>query len=530
MRVRPFLLAAGMVACGASIFSDAAQSGPTVTVSGGQIRGQVLASGAVFKGVPYAAPPVGDLRWREPAPVVTWKGVRNAGAFGASCVQEMRDWNRQEATGSNEDCLYLNVWTSEWPSRSKKPVMFWIFGGGNTGGGSNVDYFDGASLSRKGVVVVTINYRLGIFGFFAHPGLTAESAHRSSGNYGLLDQLAALKWVHENIARFGGDPNNVTVFGQSAGGGDTAYMVTSPLSKGLVHRMIQESSSAGVRSFPTLKEAEQTGEQLAAKMQAPAGSETIKFLRAMPAAQLQKVSVAAANEMGRLNLGLAIVDGWYMPVNARQAFASGKANPIPMMIGNNAQEMAGPKPEAMRKAVAEAFGINADKALAFYGLDVPGDGNTDPKYGSVSLQFQTEGNLPERCGAVQEAIWHSTAKNPVYEYQFDHAIPGQPAPHHSAELPYVFGNLLPVAQNYLGGPYGEADRRISNEMQTYWTNFAKTGNPNGAGMPNWPKFDPAERAYIEFTDNGPVAKAGLRRQICDLFIENLKHQMDTTGR
>lgn len=507
-------------------------SGPVVSVTGGKIQGRVLTApgGAVFKGVPFAAPPVGELRWRVPAPVVPWQGVRDAGAFGPSCVQEIRDWNRVEATGSKEDCLTLNVWTSEWPAKTKKPVMLWMFGGGNTGGGPNVDYFDGASLSRKGVILVSINYRLGVFGFMAHPALTTESAHHSSGNYGLHDQLAALKWVHENIASFGGDPDNVTVFGQSAGGGDLAYMMSSPLSRGLIHKAIQQSSSAGVRSFPTLADAEKTGEQLAAKMQAPADKDGIKYLRGLSAEQLQKASVAAASELGRINLGLAIVDGWYLPANARQTFAAGKQHSIPLIIGSMARETGPPKADALRKAVTDAYGINAEKALTFYGLDVPGDGKSDPLYGSAAQQYQSEAGLPERCGTIQEAIWFTAANSPVYQYQIDRAIPGQDGTHHSGDLPYVFGNLLPVAQNNLGGSYTETDRKISNEIQTYWTNFAKTGNPNGTGLPNWPKFEPGARPFIEFTDNGPVANAGLRREICDLFMENLQHQMKTTGR
>jgi para-nitrobenzyl esterase len=213
------------------------------------------------------------------------------------------------------------------------------------------------------------------------------------------------------------------------------------------------------------------------------------------------------------------IDGWFMPVGPAQTFAQGKAHAVPLLIGSNAQEQGGPKPDELRKAVADMFGINAEKALAYYGLTGQGEGNSDPLYGSAILQFSADSR--QRCGTVQEAIWHSAAKNAVYEYQFDHAIAGRPATQHSAEVPYVFGNLLPGG--FLGGPFTDADRRISDVLQTYWTNFAKTGDPNGAGMPAWPKFDAAGRAYLEFTDSGPVAKAGLRRQICDLFMENLQH-------
>jgi len=207
-----------------------AQESPAVAVSGGKIRGSALSSGAVFKGIPFAAPPLGNLRWREPGEVKPWSGVRDSTQFGSRCMQN--------GDGVSEDCLYLNVWTPEWPPKSSKPVMLWIHGGGNFAGASSDAIFDGESLARLGVVLVSANYRLGVFGFFAHPELTAESKHHVSGNYGLMDQVAALKWVHDNIARFGGDPRNITIFGESAGSLDINVLLTSPLTKGLFARLI----------------------------------------------------------------------------------------------------------------------------------------------------------------------------------------------------------------------------------------------------------------------------------------------------
>ena len=213
----------------------AAQEPPAVTVTGGKIQGVPLkAGGAVFKGIPFAAPPVGDLRWREPMPVKPWTGVREATNFGARCMQG--------GEGVSEDCLYINVWTPEWPSKSRKPVMLWIHGGGNFAGSSSEAIFDGESLARHGVVLVSANYRLGIFGFYEHPELTAESKHHASGNYGLMDQVAALRWVEQNIAQFGGDPRNVTIFGESAGALDINVLMTSPLTKGLYARLMEKAA------------------------------------------------------------------------------------------------------------------------------------------------------------------------------------------------------------------------------------------------------------------------------------------------
>jgi para-nitrobenzyl esterase len=462
---------------------------------------------------------LGALRWHEPVPVSPWKGVRDATKFGAACTQKISTWNTQEAQGNQEDCLYLNIWTPEWPPKSPKPVMVWLHGGGNTGGAASVDYFDGTSLSRRGIILVTINYRLGLFGFFAHPGLTAESVHHASGNYGLLDQVAALKWVADNISRFGGDPKNVTLFGQSAGAIDTAYLLASPLSKGLMSRAIQESGPP-IRGAVQLSEAEEHGAKFAEAMKAPSGADTIKYLRSLPAGDLQKAAISNPDES--VDLMGPVVDGWVFPTSSPVTFANGQELPVPLIIGNNAREQGGPQSIGeLKKAIAVNFGDLAAKAEEFYGVSGAGKGNNDPLFGSASTQFSDDTKF--RCGSIAEAIWHSDQKFPVYEYQFDHAIAGRPATEHSAEVPYVFGNLLPAG--FLGGPYVDSDRKISDDIQEYWTNFAKTGNPNGDNLPNWPRFDAAARAYLEFTDNGPRTNEGLRRSICALYINFLKEDL-----
>jgi para-nitrobenzyl esterase len=495
-----------------------------VKVSGGAVRGTMQADGdvATFQGIPYAAAPVGDLRWRDPQPVKPWTGVREADAYGPACIQEAGAEGR-DALSLSEDCLHLNVWSPGWPSKKKLPVMFWIFGGGNRTGSASNPTFDGAALARRGVIVVTFDFRLGLFGYFVHPDLTAESPHHGAGNYGLKDQLAALKWVHANIARFGGDPNNITVFGQSSGSWDTGLLVASPQSNGLIARAIMESGPG--YPMATLAEAEAAGQAFAANLKAPAGGAQIKFLRGLSAEEIEKAANTAAKGSAP-NMGPSI-DGWYMPAHSSVMFAQGREHKVPLIIGSNAQEMAGPPPDGVRKAVGDAFGIDADKALAYYGLNKGGEGKSDPLYGSVGKQVAADGL--QRCGSVQMAAWHQAAGNTTYEYQFDRPLPGRPATQHAAELPFVFGNLLKTGN--FGGAFSEADYRASNDIQTYWTNFAKSGDPNGAGMPVWPKFDGNVRSYLEFTlDSGPVPKEGLRREICDLYMDNVAAKMKQAGR
>jgi para-nitrobenzyl esterase len=516
-----------MASIAATLTMSAADVGPTVVVTGGQVRGGLLPQGgAVFRGIPYAQPPEGSLRWREPAPVKPWTGARDATAFGAPCAQNS---GGHMLEGSSEDCLFLNVWTPEWPPKSPLPVMFWIHGGGNYGGTASTANFDGESLARKGVVLVTANYRLTIFGFFAHPELSRESSHRASGNYGLLDQIAALRWVRDNIARFGGDPANVTVFGQSAGAVDVNVLMTSPLAKGLFEKAIAESGTVtrnpdatalsmtalgavmhvkdGPVTYsdaPELAEAEREGAKLG----------SLERLRALPAAELLKLVAAPQRSIGPAN-GI-VVDGWVFPKPPAEVFAKGQQLPVPLLIGNNARERTPPQstPEDLQKAAEAMFGPLADRFRALYDSPTP-----DPLYGGPAAQWVVDSMY--RCPVVVQAVWHAAAGNGTYEYQFDHAPPGREAlgAVHGAEVPYVFG--LPGSNP----AYTAVDREISAAMQQYWTNFAKTGDPNGNGLPRWPKFDASARGYLEFTDGGPVAGEGLRHAFCDLYEENIKRLM-----
>jgi para-nitrobenzyl esterase len=512
-----------------AIPAGAAESEPTATVTGGQVRGsQLEQGGAAFKGIPFAQPPVADLRWRPPLPVKPWPDVREATAFGPPCTQNS---GGRMLDNSREDCLFLNVWTPEWPAKTRLPVMVWIHGGGNYGGTASTGNFDGQSLARHGVVLVTINYRLTVFGFLAHPELTRESPHHSSGNYGLLDQIAALRWVHDNIAKFGGNPANVTVFGQSAGAVDVNVLMTSPLAKGLFHRVIAESGTvtrnpdavsmsmtalgtlmpvkSGPVTYsdaPTLAEAEQAGEKFGA---------SVKDLRAMAAPELLKLTAAPRMSIGPAN-GV-VVDGWVFPKPPAEVFATGREQRVPLLIGNNARERTPPQAssEDLKKGMDAMYGPLAMRAVALYGIE--GTPIPDPLYGGAGAQWVVDSLY--RCPVVAQLAWHVAAGNTAYEYQYDHAPPGREAVGavHGAEVPYVFGSL--------GAGAAAGDRDISAAMEQYWTNFAKTGNPNGAGLPPWPVFDAAARGYLEFTDGGPVAREGLRRPFCDLYVENVKRLM-----
>ena len=515
-----FILLTGSIA----LQAQAPGSEPIVKLRVGQIQGRMISGGgASFKGVPYAQPPVGDLRWRDPAPVKHWSGIRDAVAFGPSCTQSATPYD-PNASNSQEDCLYLNVWTPQWPAKTPKAVMVWLYGGGDIMGTGTSPLLDGTSLSRRDVVVVTIDFRLGIFGFFAHPGLTAESPHHSSGNYALLDQLAALRWVHDNIAKFGGDPAKVTLFGQSSGAMDTSYLVASPLSKGLIQRAIQESGPP-VREFQSLADAEQDGVKFATNLKAPAGeAEAVKFLRSLSGPELLRAAVAARKAAPR-SAALTEIDGYLITKYVALAYKDGEELPIPMIVGNNAREQTHHyKPAVIKKWIQSNYGSLAPKAEEFYEYANGGTGNDDLLFGPSTVQITAD--TRQRCPAIAEGIWRSEHHRITYEYMFDPPIAGEAATRHEAEIPFVFGNLLPSGP--LSGPFTDADKKISEQLQTYWINFAKTGNPNGNGLPVWPPFNADTRPYLEFTaHDGPRVQENLRRNICDIYIEALKETIPT---
>ncbi len=543
-----------------------AVSDPIASVSTGQLRGSLAPSGvAVFKNIPFAEPPVGDLRWREPVPAKAWTGVRDATSFGPMCHQ-----NDNPKTPHSEDCLQLNIWAPTWPVKSTVPVMVWFHGGGNTAGSGVEPLFHGETLAGRGVVVVTTNYRLGLFGFFSHPELTQESPHHSSGNYGLLDQIQALRWVQENIASFGGDPANVTIFGESAGAGDVNSLIASPLTTGLFARAIAQSGPAGAQT--PLADAEKRNVEFAAKL-GITGDNALARLRAIPDTQLmEKVGGGRAAPGARAAAGApgaraaagapgapgaraagapgapgaraaapgppgaapapgspmmgVVVDGYVLPEAPTKIFAEGRQQKVPLMIGSNSQEMQGARgatsPADLPKIISGRYGPLTDRALALYGLKGAKEPPPDPQYGNVMTQWTTDTSF--RCGTVQELVWHTTAGNPGYQYEFSRTVHGQEAQGapHAAEIPFVFGTLSVWQERR---KYNESDQQAAVQMQQYWTNFAKTGDPNGGDLVKWPTFDPTRRAYLDFTDAGPVAKEALRQPFCDLFMENQKRLM-----
>jgi para-nitrobenzyl esterase len=499
--------------------APAANTPPVVRIKSGQLRGAVRATGgAEFLGIPYAQPPVGELRWREPVPAKPWAGVREASAFGTPCAQPVLGaWNKHDAETSQEDCLFLNVIIPVWPPKEALPVMFWIHGGANAGGTASSSLYKDGTLPEHGVLLVTVNYRLGIFGFLAHPALTAESPHRASGNYGLADQALALQWVVDNIAKFGGDPRNITVFGQSAGAQDTGLLMTSMV-KDLFQRAIAESGTSFSPPLPALADAEQTGLDLAASLKTPSGDRSIASLRRIPAQELLR-QLAALGPDQRPRMG-PVVDGWVIPHSPADVFASGEESPIPLLFGTTTREFGmEATPNELRTMLFNVDGEFASRTLASYGL-ADGDGATDPKYGTPADQWAADSNF--RCPATAQAAWHSAAHHPTYEYEFNHPIPGQEAQGavHSSDLPYVFG-YFPKSGN-ISGHFVEVDTRLADLMESYWTNFAKTGNPNGDKLPEWPEFD-GSQAFIEFAQDGSVVKAaGLRNRQCSVYREEME--------
>lgn len=517
-RVLPFILLAATAHAGTSDF--------IVTTNTGKLRGIARSSGgAEFLGIPYAQPPVGDLRWHEPVPVSPWKDVRDASSFGAPCAQPiLGDWNRRDAEFSKEDCLFLNVITPVWPPKEHLPVMVWLHGGANFGGTASSALYKDGTLVQHGIILVTVNYRLGIFGFLSHPALTKESAHHSSGNYGLRDQIAALNWVRENIGQFGGNPDNITLFGQSAGAEDTSLLMASPLSKKLFDKAIAQSGSAWMTPLPSLADAERSGEKLASLLKAPADTGALKYLRDLP---VQELLNAVRQDPEAPPLIGPIIDGWVIPENPALTFASANESTASLLIGTTAREFGMPaSADEVRKTIAAQTDGMTARALDLYGLANGGSGANDPVYGTAGDQWLAD--MVFRCPIASQVERHNAAHHATYQYELQHAIPGQEQQGavHSSDLPYVFG-YYPKRGN-ISGNFSDVDFKLADLIETYWTNFAKTGDPNGAGLPQWPAFG-GTQSFIRFKQDGKaeISTGGLRPAQCslyrDLLQERLKH-------
>jgi len=488
-----------------------AQPQPIVSLTQGQLAGRWLADhkGATFRGVPFAAPPVGDLRWRAPQAAAAWKGVRDATKFAPSCAQVDGGWNHRDALAGSEDCLYLNISTPEVKPSKLLPVYVWIHGGANFGGSALGDSgVDGAlgPIPTGGFVQVSIQYRLGMLGFLSTPELDAESATKTSGNFGLMDQVAALKWVQANIAKFGGDPAQVTIGGESAGAYNVALLMATPLAKGLFIRAIEESAPSifGQRHLPNHTEAIADGDKFIAKLGAG------RDLKAMRAQTVDKI-ITATPPYGQGGLG-ATMDGYVFAEDPAETYLRHHEYAVPLLVGSNSREFPYfAPPETLPAAVRAGFGDNWALAFDRYGL--AGKPTSSPaSYGSAGHQFSSDQVF--RCYTAYVSDLHETVA-PLWQYEFAQPTPGKPndgAPH-ASELAFVFGgvNAMPIAT--------EADKKTSELMIAYWANFITKGDPNGATLPKW-EAHKNSRAFVTLADGTATPGADLRGDVCRAMYAN----------
>jgi para-nitrobenzyl esterase len=488
----------------------------TVPVQSGLLAARWNADRSVraFKGISYARPPVGLLRWQPPQGPQAWSGVRQADAFGPRAIQPNRPSHAVGYFGlenESEDCLTLNVWTGALDPDERRPVMVWFHGGAFLVGSGSLPIFNGEALARRGVVLVTVNYRLGRLGFLAHPGLSSEQPYRASGNYGHLDQIAALHWVRSNIAAFGGDPGRVTIFGQSAGSTSVCTLMASPLAKGLFHRAIgQSGGSFFTHALPPRDEAERAGAAFARAI----GANSIEELRAKPARELQlarpnentSIEFYDSNDPKGIERATAwpIVDGYLVSERVMDTFARGGQNDVPLLTGSTRDEGSTQPPipslaDYERRARADYGDSYADFMKVF-----PAGSDAEAERSSRRVVGTRIFNWENWTWANMQA---ATGRSSVYFYHFKHAPP-KPAigavgdlsrdigAFHTAEIPYVFQTLDARAW-----PWRDSDRRLSDTMATYWTNFAASGDPNGAGSPEWPRYSPQRDSTMIFDDD-----------------------------
>ncbi|MEZ0609716.1 carboxylesterase/lipase family protein [Fibrella sp. WM1] len=480
---------------GFTAFAPVGETARITDTKDGLLSGTASADGkiSIFKGIPFAAPPVGNLRWKAPQPVVKWSGVRKCEQFAPSPMQGTPNpfgpWSAEYLIPKepiSEDCLYLNVWTEANSPTKKRPVLVWIYGGGFNSGGSGVPIYDGEAMARKGIVFVSINYRVGAFGFMAHPELTKESGNKGSGNYGLLDQIAALRWVNYNIAGFGGDPANVTIAGQSAGSMSVNCLVASPLAKGLFNKAIAQSGANFTRPRTTLQQAEETGLSIMRTM----GASSLAELRAKPAAEILQKAQGTRGP---------VIDGYVLPKPIATIFSEGKQNPVALLTGWNEDEgmQFGPPKNAadFQKQAEQQYKADAATFLNYY------PATSD----EVAARSQLDASRDQTFG-VQNYAWatvQSKQGKSVYVYRFTRKLPatGQYATYgafHTGEVAYAYDNLRFIDRQLR--PLNAADDELARQMSAYWANFIKTGNPNGAGLPQWPAYTNSKKQLMVLGD------------------------------
>ena len=507
-----------------------------VKTAEGILEGKDLSGITIFKGVPFAAPPVGNLRWKAPQPVQKWEGVRKATEYGPNPMQEALFGDMNFGTKVNsEDCLYLNIWTPTKTMKEHLPVLIYFNGGGLMAGSGSEPRYAGDAMARKGIISITANYREGIFGFFAHPQLSKETSYKGSGNYGFMDQVAAIQWVKDNIEAFGGDPNRITIVGESAGSMSVSALMASPLCQGLFAQAMGSSGSVmGFNKVLTLKEAEQKGVELAKQI----GKKNIKDLRALPAEELMKL--AAVKAIPTYN-----IDGYFLTEQPTETYAKGNQTKVPLLVGGNNQEMspwallAGKQPtvENLKAGAKAMFGDNVDEAFRLYGINSDKDVLEQPGINLASDLFLDYSTW--KWGNMHKL----TSGQPVYRYRYCHPRPamaikgkvaglaggvvdakeGQPqmpqdkGAVHSADIEYAMGTL-PTNRVYDWQP---EDYMVSDIFSQYYVNFVKTGNPNGLGLVEWPTTNGKAVAPVLQIDVNTTVKADEQMEKRYDFIDKI---------
>ncbi len=498
----------------------ATRAADVVQTANGPVQGRGVQPSAVriFRGIPFAQPPTGDLRWREPQPVKNWKDVRQAVDFGPRCMQaRIFDDMIFRSNGVSEDCLYLNVWTPAKSARERLPVLIYFYGGGFVSGDGSEPRYDGESMAAKGIVVLTVNYRLGVFGFMSHPELTKESPHNASGNYGFLDQNAALQWVQRNIANFGGDPKRVTIAGESAGSISVSAHMVSPLSKNLIAGAIGESGAiTGTLSAVTRAKGEEQGSKFAAGL----GAQSLAALRVIPSQQiLDEASKGGWASVGRFPI---TIDGYFLTEEPATAYASGKQAHVPLLAGWNSEEVgsgallgsAQPTLENYRNAVGKLYGTRADEVFKLY------PATTTDEVMQAAADLASDRFISYSTWKWAE-LHAKTGGTVVYRYLYARprpAMKGKNTPPargaaHSAEIEYALGNL---GSNdvYAWTP---DDYKVSTLMQSYFANFIKKANPNGAGLSEWPAITSSRVMRIDVESRAEADNTRARY----LFLDQL---------